>query len=169
MHYLSSLQCILAAQSKNIVFLQNTLSLFCLSLCLSLFLFVSRLVKKKENSIGLPRLFHPSFSCTVCLVRWCSYFALYISVSFISPPPPSLSPPTLMASFVHFQVFDVFHILTFHALSHPDTHVQSLSTPCPPFLLPPGVCYLTCEASIHLCLSVPSSHIPRLSLKSSEQ
>lgn len=109
---------------------------------------VSRLIKTFS-----PRTF-PS------LVPLCS-LPSPISLPFSS----LLCPPTLMPSFVQFQLFDVSSKLT---ASHWLSLFVSLTLThmCTLFLPTPSL--LTSKASIHLCLPVPSSHIPRLSLKSSE-
>lgn len=168
MHYLSSLQCILAAQSKNIVFLQNTLSLFCLSLCLSLFLFVSRLVKKRKLYRS-PKTFSSQFflhclSCALVFVLC----PLHLCFFYISPSSVTL-PSHAHGLFCSLSGLWCFPYTNFSRFVSP-WHTCAVSFYALPSLPPPpAVCYLTCEASIHLCLSVPSSHIPRLSLKSSEQ
>lgn len=130
------------------------------------FLCLLCLCKLVKTFLSLPTFFffYPSFHH--CLWLWCSHFALsFLFLSF--PSPPSVSPPTLMPSFVQIQVFDVSHILHHFKLSFclclshtvPDTHVHShpLSTDS-----------TARKTSLHLCLSVPFSYIPRLSLKSSE-
>ena len=148
MHYFASLQCILAARSKSVVFSAKHPFTFLrlpvsVSLCLDLW-------KHFSHS--------QHFFIPVSLSLWCSHFAL----SYFYSPPPSHS-HALFCSLSALWCFSYTRniTLTFSlCLPHPDTHVHSTSLSTSPSF--------TSEASIHLCLSVPSSHIPRLSLKSSE-
>lgn len=121
MHYLPSLQCILAAWSKSVVFLQNIPLLFSLCACLDLY----------ENTSLSPKTFSSRFP-SLCLSLWCSHFALSISISFIPPTHSHALFCSVSSLWCSSYTRNITLTLPL-CLSHPDTHMHSLSCGVVPY------------------------------------